>query len=369
MRAGRMSRRVVARPICNDNPRSAIDEVLLLRCRVLPMTPTVPPSEVIAGDDGGDIARTVATRLSLITVSYGSAALVERLADAVWACGSPPLELVVVDNASPDGSVERLRGREDIVLVASEHNLGFGQGCMLGAERARGDLLMFLNPDITPLDDIFETLVANFLAAPSVAISFPKVVAPGVPADRQRKLEDVSSSGGAAMLMSRGHLERVGGFDARIFLYYEETDLCWRTRLLGERVVQDWEAWILHDYHGTGGGPRWAAEQVKNGLLVHIRLRRASAVARFAAWMLVKSAVRGVQFRDRAILEAWLVTLRRLPGLLVERRTLLGTAGPRARAELEAQCRLNARWQWYWRRQLLVARLRGSRDRWLHRNA
>jgi N-acetylglucosaminyl-diphospho-decaprenol L-rhamnosyltransferase len=327
------------------------------------MTPTARPRSAV--DDDEKVARAVATRLSLITVSYESAALVERLADAVWASAAPPLELVVVDNASPDGSVERLRLRHDIVLVAADRNLGFGQGCMLGAARARGDLLMFLNPDITPLHGLFEALVGNFLAAPSVAISFPKVVAPGVEPDRQQKLEDVSSSGGAAMLMSRAHLERVGGFDARIFLYYEETDLCWRTRLLGERVVQDWEAWILHDHHGTGGGPRWAAEQVKNGLLVHIRLRRAPAVARFTAWMLLKSVVRGLQYRDRAILEAWLVTLRRMPGLLAERRRLRGAAGPLALAELEAQCRLNDHWQWYWRRQLLITRLRELRNRWL----
>ncbi len=323
------------------------------------MTPTAPPSEGISEDPDDDLARTVATRLSLVTVSYDSAALVERLADLVWAGSSPPLELVVVDNASPDGSAERLRTREDIVLVAADRNLGFGQGCMLGAEHARGDLLMFLNPDITPLDGVFETLVGNLLAAPSVAITFPKVVAPGVAPEPQRKLEDVSSSVGAAMLMSRAHLERVGGFDPRIFLYYEETDLCWRTRLLGERVVQDWEAWIEHDYHGAGGGPRWAAEQVKNGLLVHVRLRSASAVARFAAWMLVKSTVRGVQFRDREVLEAWLVTLRRLPGLLAERHRLLGAAEPLARAELEAQCRLNDYWRWYWRRRALATTLRG----------
>ena len=240
----------------------------------------------------------------MITVNYASAPLVERLADAVWACDAPPLELVVVDNASPDSSVERLRAREDIVLVPAERNLGFGQGCMLGAARARGDLLMFLNPDITPLDDVFEVLVGKFLAVASIAISFPKVVAPGVRVERPHRLEDVSSSGGAAMLTSRAHLERTGGFDPRIFLYYEETDLCWRTRLLGERVVQDWEAWILHDHHGTGGGPRWAAEQVKNGLLVHIRQRRGSSVVRFAAWTLVKSIIRGMQYRDRARLEA-----------------------------------------------------------------
>jgi N-acetylglucosaminyl-diphospho-decaprenol L-rhamnosyltransferase len=332
------------------------------------MTPTPRTPEGIAVDDDSDVARAVATRLSLITVSYESAALVERLADAVWACAAPPLELVVVDNASPDGSVERLRKREDIVLVAADRNLGFGQGCMLGAARARGDLLMFLNPDITPLEDVFEALVGNFLAVPSVAISFPKVVAPGGRAERQNRLEDVSSSGGAAMLTSRAHLERVGGFDPRIFLYYEETDLCWRTRLLGERVVQDWGAWILHDHHGTGGGPRWAAEQVKNGLLVHIRLRRGSSVIRFAAWMLLKSIFRGAQYRDPELLRAWLVTVRRLPGLLAERRRLLGAAGPLALADLEAQCRLNDHWQWYWRRQVLAARLRGLRDRRLRRD-
>jgi N-acetylglucosaminyl-diphospho-decaprenol L-rhamnosyltransferase len=301
----------------------------------------------------------VARRLSVIAVNYGGAALCERLAGLVWAAAAPPLEFIVVDNASPGDDAARLRDRHDLRLVASPQNLGFGQGCMLGARHARGDLLLFLNPDLEPTPTMFGALVGNYLQSDSVAVAFPKMTEPGVDFTFERKLEDVASMAGAAMLTSREHLEAVGGFDARIFLYYEETDLCWRTRLRGRRVVQDWQALAIHEPHGSGGGDRWAAEQIKNGLLVHLRLRAWGAVARFTGWMLLKTLVRGVRYRDPAVVAAWAITARRLPGLLRERRRLLGTAPPLARAELEVLCRNGEWWAWWYRRQALRRRLSG----------
>ena len=206
-----MSHRVVARPICNDNERSA-DRMKSYspRCRVSPMTPAAPPPgrHPVARRRCG-IARTiVATRLSLITVSYESAGLVERLADAVWACGTtttgarrrrqtPHPTATAVSSACTGGRTS--------CSITADRNLGFGQGCMLGTKHARGDLLMFLNPDITPLDDVFESACRQLSRhVPSIAISFPKVVAPRrARRAPEPKLEDVSTSGGAAMLTSR----------------------------------------------------------------------------------------------------------------------------------------------------------------------
>jgi N-acetylglucosaminyl-diphospho-decaprenol L-rhamnosyltransferase len=312
-----------------------------------PATPTEDP-----------VAVAIAQRLSVIAINYDSAEMTGRLADAVWAGDTPPLELVVVDNASPDGSAQVLAGRDDIVLVASKENLGFGQGCMLGASRARGDLLIFLNPDIVFAPGMLRALVGGMLAVPSVAVAFPKMAGPGEPLDVQDKVDDVATMAGAVMLTSRAHLERMGGFEPRIFLYYEETDFCWRTRLAGHRVVQDWRAWAIHDHHGAGGGDRWAAEQIKNGLLVYIRLRRWPAVARFALLMVLKSLLRGLQYRDRRILDAWVVTLRRLPRLLAQRRALLRGVDPLTRAEFELLCLENDYWQRHFRRRHARERLR-----------
>lgn len=300
----------------------------------------------------------IARRVSVVAVNYNGLPVLERFVASVWASEAPPLELVVVDNGSADGSIEWLRGREDVRLVVSSHNRGFGGGATEGAAHARGDLLLFANPDVEFRPDMLGALASNLISHPNVAVTFPTMVDASQDHRPEPKLDDVASMAGAVMLVERPHFEAMGGFDPRIFLYYEETDFCWRTRLAGRRVTQDGQAVALHDSHGSGGGPRWAAEQIRNGLLVHLKTRAWPAVARFVFWMIVKTAVRGIQYRDPQVLSAWTVNARRLPAVLAERRRLLRAASPAIRAELELLCSLNDYWRRFYRRQALRDALR-----------
>ena len=68
-------------------------------------------------------------------------------------------ELIVVDNASADGSVEMLRsGFSDVILIASPDNLGFARGCQVGYEAARGEFVLLLNPDTVILDSAIDAI-------------------------------------------------------------------------------------------------------------------------------------------------------------------------------------------------------------------
>jgi len=130
-----------------------------------------------------------------------------------------------------------------------------------------------------------------------------------------------------------------------MFLYWEDTELCWRAGLLGWQVLEDFEALVYHERGGSSGGARWAGEAAKNGLYAHLKLRRWGAVARFAARLAAKTGL-GLLRGETALLGAWGWNLRRLPATLRARRQLLRRArGDRRRLEalIEAHARRGRR--------------------------
>jgi GT2 family glycosyltransferase len=298
--------------------------------------------------------------VSIIVVNYDGLAHVERVLDGVTRTDYWPIELLVVDNASGDSSATVYERHEQAQVIRSPANVGFGRACNLAAEQAVGDLLLFLNPDIDLRPDTVSALVRDLITTPNAAIACATMLNPGYSHDRQRRVEDVAAMAGAVMLVERAHFERLGGFDPWIFLYSEDTDLCYRTWLAGRRVLKDWDAVADHDVHGTGGGMRFSAEQIKNGLYVHIKLRGWPATVRFAARMTVKTVVRGLRMRDSAVLAAWTINFREMPSTLSKRRAIRASATAANRAQLE---RLGAEHAYWARRSWRVSVARALKRR------
>jgi GT2 family glycosyltransferase len=282
--------------------------------------------------------------VSLVAINYNGAGLVERFLAGVRGSDYEPVEVIVVDNASSDESPARYEAADGVQLIRSGENLGFGRGCNLGAEHARGELLLFMNPDAELEPDTISVLVRDLRETPGAAVVCATTVFKGFKHERRRYLEDVAAMAGAAMLVQRSHFEALGGFDPWIFLYSEDTELCYRTWLAGRRVLKDWDAVVAHKGGGTGGGRSWSGEQIKNGLYVHLKLRGWRATARYAGRMLAKTAVRGVRLRDPSVLSAWAVNLRELPATLAKRRAVLGSARSQDRERLERLGAEHAYW-------------------------
>jgi hypothetical protein len=120
-------------------------------------------------------------------------------------------------------------------------------------------------------------------------------------------------------------------------------------------VLKSWNALADHDVHGTGGGARWSAEQIKNGIYVHLKTRGWLATARFSGRMAAKTLLRGIRLRDPKVIEAWVVNVRQLPQTLAKRRAIRGAATPADRARLE---RLGAEHAYWARRAWRTAMLR-----------
>jgi GT2 family glycosyltransferase len=126
------------------------------------------------------------------------------------------------------------------------------------------------------------------------------------------------------MAMPRAAWQALGGFDEQIFLYWEDTELCWRAWLLGWRVLSDLEAYVYHARGGSGGGPGWDAEQTRNGLYTYLKLMRWRAAAPFVVSLAIKTLAKIALRRQPGLLAAWAWNFKRLGLTLARRRALAG---------------------------------------------
>lgn len=216
--------------------------------------------------------------LSVVIVNHNGAAFIERCLAAVLAQEvQGDFEVLVVDNASTDGSPELVRDRfPSVRVLRSSRNLGFAAGCNTGMRAAAGRFLVLLNTDAYPRAGCLAALRAAVLSDDRAAAVTAKLVfadRPGViqnagvllltdggGADRGAGEEDGGQYGlreevfgfcGAAALLRRDALSDTGGFDERFFMYYEDTDLSWRLRLRGWRIVYEPAAVVDHVHTGT----------------------------------------------------------------------------------------------------------------------
>lgn len=196
--------------------------------------------------------------ISAIIVNYKSA---EHAVDCIYSLlkqQKVKLQIIVVDNASNDGSVERFVSLfpTEILLIKSEANLGFGKANNLGAESARGDYLLIINPDLKLLaPDDLANLVSKLDEVPNAGVIGPqiieprrnRVVKPKLQYIRQSDLKATSElSGlpgeiawilGACMLFPAHVYRSIGGFDETFFLYGEDADICLRLRRTGYTIA------------------------------------------------------------------------------------------------------------------------------------
>ena len=193
------------------------------------------------------------------------------------------LEVIVVDNLSTDRTRELDRHVSGINVLRAERNLGFPEGCNLGAEHASADVLLFLNNDIElgygSIDQALGTLLADAgigavggrvvrshgLLQEAGSVVFSDGSSRGIgrgenPLDSAHSLpRDVDFCSGCFLMVRKSVFDEIDGFDEAYSPgYYEETDACVRIRDLGYRVVYDPAALVFHYEYGSfaSGRPR-----------------------------------------------------------------------------------------------------------------
>lgn len=302
---------------------------------------------------------TTPPQVSVIVVSYNTRDMTLACLESVRAQTDPGLyELVVVDNASEDGSADAIeRAYPDIRLIRSDENIGFAAANNLASTHTRGRRLLLLNPDTVVLDRAIERVVAFADAHPENRIYGGRTLfadgslnpyscwrrqtawgllmqALGLSSLRRRSsvfnpeafgawdrstVREVDIIAGCFLLIDAPLWQDLGGFDTSFFMYGEEADLCLRARRLGARPIMTPEASLIHY---AGQSERVRADKMVRLLRAKVALVRRHwrrwtvpiGVCLLAAWplsrMLAWRVVTLVRRRGREQRDCWTAIVR-----------------------------------------------------------
>ncbi len=186
--------------------------------------------------------------VAIVIPNLNGASVLEACLSALpSAAGALRYRAVVVDNASQDESVERVRvGFPDVTVVENSENLGFAKACNLGARPVESRYVLLLNNDVTLLPEALAALVAHADAHPEVGALSPLMCWPdgrpqgpklGLAGRFNPAVVPMSWLPGTCLLLRRTALEAVGWLDEDFFFYNEDLDLSWRLRKGGWKLV------------------------------------------------------------------------------------------------------------------------------------
>lgn len=322
-----------------------------------------------------------------LVVTWQAAHLLPPCLDSLLSQEIPgaQIEVVVVDNASTDGTGELLgRDYPTLRVIASSRNLGFAGGVALGTADFAGDVVLLLNNDAVLEPGAAAELVSHLtaLGAERVAAATARILLAGryrrtttlttgspdghslweptddpngvtlvnstgnvitrngagadrdwlVPADQEHSPAEVFGFCGGAAALRWSAVRAVGGIDAELFLYYEDTDLSWKLRAHGweTRYVHHAVAWHRHAASTDANSPLFRFYNSRNSLIVVTRHAPPVMVlrswARQIAGLLRAMLHDGLSPHTRARARGIGAALRRMPRTLTERRRLWSDA-------------------------------------------
>jgi GT2 family glycosyltransferase len=190
--------------------------------------------------------------VSIIILNYNGKHLLKGCLDSIKTSDYPNLEVVVIDNASADHSVELIKQNyPDVIVKELEQNYGFAYPNNFGASISHGEFLFFLNNDTKLEKNSISELVAEMSSNDNISIgqsllihedgtvdsSGDFVTSQGITFSSKNK--DVKSpikilsAKGAAMIIRKSLFEEIGGFDEDYFISFEDVELGWRAAILG----------------------------------------------------------------------------------------------------------------------------------------
>lgn len=288
--------------------------------------------------------------LSVICVNWNSVDYARECLKSLYANTMDlEFEVIVVDNASPDGQATLLeREFPQVTLVRSDRNLGFAGANNLGYEKSSGECLLFLNPDTIVIDRAIVTMLEHLSSLPHAGIvgcrllnsdfsiqtsciqRFPTILNQVLDIEWLRQhsrkwrfwgmaplfseheaATEVEVISGACLMIKRDVFKKVGLFSREYFMYADDVDLCYKIRKWGLTSYYVGSASIVH--HGGGASRQrktshWAAIMQRNAILTFYQKTRGHVYA-----LTYRTAV-GLIALVRLILIAFVYPIRKMTG-------------------------------------------------------
>lgn len=217
-------------------------------------------------------------RVSIILVNYNGKKYLEDFMKSAYAQSYSNIEIVLVDNASKDDSAQWIKANyPEVKIIRMEKNEGFGEGCNIGIDYAINegtDYILLLNTDTILDKNLVEELVENIDDNMVITATIYKgdksnkefwyaggridyetaKVDQLLYIDGKKKSYNVDFISGCCMMFHRDIIEKVGNFDRRFYLYYEDVDFCMRLRQHGINMKYITTTSLWHKVGGSSIG-------------------------------------------------------------------------------------------------------------------
>ena len=306
-------------------------------------------------EDPQSTIRNPQSTISIVIPNWNGAHHLPVCLDSLRTQTYPRLEIILVDNASTDGSLDLLeRDYPEVRVLALSENRGFAGACNAGIRIARGDFIALLNNDTEVDAQWAERIVDAFARHPEAGLIASKMLLfdrrdtlhtagdfyriDGIPGNRGvwqtdegqfDREEYVFSACGGSAAYRRTMLDQIGLLDEDFFFSCEDVDLAWRAQLAGWKCVYVPAAIVYHKLKATGGGPTASYYDGRNFIWLIAKNYPSSlwrtyrgAILR-AQWRLAREALcawRGAEARAR--LRGMLAGLIGLPKMWRKRRAV-----------------------------------------------
>jgi len=194
-------------------------------------------------------------KVSIIIVNYNGKELLQKCLDSLLKVNYDNFEIILVDNNSTDGSVEFItKNYPSLIIIKLDSNKGFAEPNNVAAKISKGKYLLFLNNDTVVTPNFISEMVKVMETDKKIAICQSLLLKPDGSVDSSGdfidhlgvvynskteidEIREVSSARGASMLVRSDIFEKLDGFDQKFFVTFEDVDLCWRSWILGYRVL------------------------------------------------------------------------------------------------------------------------------------
>lgn len=236
--------------------------------------------------------------VSIIILTYNSANYIKKLLESIVRFNkNSDYEIIVVDNNSIDKTVQVISKIQDprskIQIIRNKENTGFSRGINIGVREARGEHLLFINPDTEWESGSVEDFVSVFEQDVKVGVVGGKILAKNGVAEKSagkflktsevlltalgldetfgvrfspNKRCEVDFISGGFMAVRKNLFEKLNGFDENLFMYVEDMEFCFRVKKTGLKVLFNPGVSAIHESHGSSNRS-FAIENIYKGLL------------------------------------------------------------------------------------------------------